>query len=44
MLEPIQSPYLIASLSGFTHLQALVSKAHLLFEQWLYRSHAFLIL
>lgn len=33
-----------ASLGRFTHLQAPVSKAHLLFEQWLYRSHAFLIL
>ena len=33
-----------ASLGGFTHLQAPVSKAHLLFEQWLCRSHAFLTL
>ena len=32
------------SLSGFTHLQAPVSKAHLLFEQWLCRSHASLAL
>ena len=33
-----------ASLGRFTHLQALVSKAHLLFEQWLCRSHASLAL
>lgn len=33
-----------ASLGRFTHLQAPVSKAHLLFEQWLCRSHAFLTL
>lgn len=33
-----------ASLGRFTHLQAPVSKAHLLFEQWLCRSHASLAL